>query len=324
MKHPRRAFLQMAAGAATLPLLPRPAWSLDYPTRPVRFIVGFPAGTGPDVTGRIIAAPLSERFGQQFVVDNRPGAGGSVAVEAVATAQPDGYTLLLTLSSSVVNSLLYPNQNFTLPRDIAPVAFIGGTPYVMVATPSLPVKSLPEFIAYARANPGKINMASQGIGTTPHACGELLKMLTGIDVTHVPYRASLIPDLLAGQVHFYFSPMPQPLEYVKDGRLRALGVSTAKRLDVLPDVPAIGEFVPGYEAIGWSGVGAPKGTPAAVIDMLNAKIGDIVNNDPGMAVRLRDAGILPRVMTPAEFGRFIADETEKWAKVIKFANIKPE
>jgi len=324
MKHPRRAFLQMAAGAAALPFLPRLAWPLDYPTRPVRFIVGFPAGTGPDITGRVIAEALSERFAQQFVVDNRPGAGGSVAVEVVATAQPDGYTLLLALSSSVVNSAVYPNQNFTLPRDIAPVAFVGGTPYVMVVTPSLPVKSLPEFIDYARANPGKINMASQGIGTTPHACGELLKMLTGIDVTHVPYRASLVPDLLAGQVHFYFSPVPQPLEYIKDGRLRALGVSTAKRLDVLPDVPSIGEFVPGYEAIGWAGVGAPKGTPAAIIDTLNARIGEIVNSDTQMAVRLRDGGVLTRTMTSAEFGSFIVAETEKWAKVIKFANIKPE
>jgi tripartite-type tricarboxylate transporter receptor subunit TctC len=323
MKFPRRAFLQAAMATAAAPVLSRRASALDYPSRPVRLVVGFPAGTSPDITARLVGQGLSDRLGQQIVIDNRPGAAGSLAVEIVATAPADGYTLLVALSSSVVNGALYTNQSFNIVRDIAPVAFIGGTPFVLVVTPSLPVKTLPEFIAYAKANPGKINMATQGVGTTPHVCGELLKMMTGITFTHVPYRAPLMPDLLAGQVQFYFSPMPQPVEYIKDGRLRALGVSTATRIAVLPDVPAIAEFVPGYKASGWLGVGAPKGAPAEVIEKLNREIGALVT-DSEMKARLVGAGLEPRTMTPTEFGKFIADENEKWSQVIKFADIKPE
>ena len=323
MKLPRRTFLYVAAGAAALPALPRMAWSLDYPTRPVRIIVGFPAGTAPDITGRVIAQSLSERLGQQFTIDNRPGASSSIATETVAKAPSDAYTLLLALSSNVVNAALYTNLSFNVVRDIAPVAFIGANPFVMVVTPSLPVRTLPDFIAYAKANPGKINMASQGVGTTPHVCGELLKLMTGIEFTHVPYRAPLMPDLLAGQVQFYFSPMPQPIEYIKDGRLRALGITSATRSDVLPDVPAIAEFVPGYKASGWIGVGAPKGTSTELIDKLNKEINALVA-DGQMKSRLATLGVEPKAMTPAEFGKFIAEEYEKWAEVIRAANVKAE
>jgi tripartite-type tricarboxylate transporter receptor subunit TctC len=313
----------MAAGAAALPVLPRMAWSLDYPTRPVRIIVGFPAGTAPDITGRVIAQSLSERLGQQFTIDNRPGAASSIAIETVAKAPSDAYTLLLALSSNVVNAALYTKLSFNVVRDIAPVAFVGANPFVLVVTPSVPVRTLPEFIAYSKANPGKINMASQGIGTTPHVCGELLKLMTGIEFTHVPYRAPLMPDLLAGQVQFYFSPMPQPIEYIKDGRLRALGITSATRSDVLPDVPAIAEFVPGYKASGWIGVGAPKGTSTELIDKLNKEINALVA-DAQMKSRLATLGVEPKAMTPAEFGKFIAEEYAKWAEVIQAANVKAE
>jgi tripartite-type tricarboxylate transporter receptor subunit TctC len=323
MRLPRRKFLFFAAGAAAAAAGPLRAAALDYPTRPVRLIVGFPAGTAPDITGRVVAQWLSERLGQQVGIDNRPGAASSIAVETLAKAPPDGYTLLLALSSNAVNAALYPDQSYNLVRDVAPVAFIGSNPFVLVVTPSLPVKTLPEFIAYAKANPGKINMGSQGVGTTPHVCGELLKMLTGISFTHVPYRGPLMPDLLAGQVHFYFSPLPQPIEYIKDGRLRALGITSATRFEGLPDVPAIAEVVPGFNASGWLGIGAPNGTPAEIVDKLNGAIGALVG-DPQMRARLVAFGVEPRAMTPPAFGQFIADETEKWAKVIKFAGVKPE
>jgi len=321
---PRRTFLGLAAaGVAAAAAKPRHAFALDYPSRPVRLIIGFPSGTAPDITGRLVAQGLAERLGQQVVVDSRPGASSGIAIEAVAKAPADGYTLMLELSSNVVNAALNPGLAFNVVRDIAPVAFLGGNPFVMVMTPSLPVKTLPEFIAYAKANPGRINMASQGVGTTPHVCGELLKMMTGIEVTHVPYRTSLIPDLLAGQVHFYFSPLPQPLEYVRDGRLRALGVSTAARVPVLPDVPAIGEFVPGYEATGWFGLGGPKGMPAEIVDKLNSTT-NAFTADAAVKERLASLGLEPRGMTTAAFAGFVAAENDKWAKVIKFANIKPE
>jgi tripartite-type tricarboxylate transporter receptor subunit TctC len=290
MKLPRRQFLHLTAGAAALPVLPRTAWSLDYPTRPVRIIVGFPAGTAPDITGRVIAQSLSERLGQQFTIDNRPGAASSIATETVAKAPSDAYTLLLALSSNVVNAALYTNLSFNVVRDIAPVAFVGANPFVLVVTPSVPVRTLPEFIAYSKANPGKINMASQGIGTTPHVCGELLKLMTGIEFTHVPYRAPLMPDLLAGQVQFYF---------------------------------AIGEFVPGYKASGWIGVGAPKGTSIELIDKLNKEINALVA-DAQMKSRLTTLGVEPKAMTPTEFGKFISEEYEKWAEVIRAANVKAE
>ena len=321
MKLSRRRCLHLAIGAATLPVLRRRAWALDYPTRPVRLIVGFPAGSSSDLTARLIAEWLSERLGQQFLVDNRPGAAGNIGTEIVAKAPPDGYTLLIAVSTTAVNAALYTNLNFNFSRDIAPVASIGGTPFVMAFNPSFPAKTIPEFIAYAKANPGKVNMASQGIGTTPHVCGELFKMMTGVDFVHVPYRTSLLPDLLAGQVHFYFSPMPQAIEYVTDGRLRALGVTTATRAAALPNVPAIGEFVPGYVAVGWFGICVPMGTPTVVIDKLNADISDGVA-DPALKARLTALGVEPLVSTPAEFRKFVGDEIQKWTKVITFAGIK--
>jgi tripartite-type tricarboxylate transporter receptor subunit TctC len=324
MKLPhRRQFLHLAAGAAALPAASQFAFALDYPTRPVRVVVGFPAGIGPDIAGRLIGQWLSERLGQQFVIDNRTGAAGNIATEIVAKASPDGYTLLVAVSSNAVNAALYKNVNFNFARDLVPVAFIGSTPFVMVVTPSFPAKTLPEFITYAKANPGKINMASQGIGTTPHVSGEMLKMMSGIDLVHVPYRGNLVTDLLAGQVQVYFGPMPQVIGYVRSGQLRALGVTTSTRSDALPDVPTLGEFVPGYEASGWYGVCAPTRTPPDIIDKLNKEI-SAADADPGLQARLLTIGVVPKAMTPAEFGKFIADETEKWAKVIKFANIKPD
>jgi tripartite-type tricarboxylate transporter receptor subunit TctC len=323
MQFPRRKFLHLAANAAALSALPRASRAEAYPSRPVHIIVGFPAGTAPDITGRIVAQSLSERIGQQFIIDNRPGAASSIAIETVAKAPADGYTLLLALSSNVVNAALYTNVSFNVVRDITPVAFVGANPFVLVVTPSLPVKTLPEFIAYAKASPGKVNMASQGVGTTPHVCGELLKLMTGITFTHVPYRTALMPDLLAGQVHFYFSPLPQPIEYVKDGRLRGMAITSATRSELLPDVPTVGEFVPGYQAVGWVGVGTPKSTTPEIIDKLNKEIGALIS-EPQMKARLVSLGVEPKPMTPGEFGKFVAEEYEKWADVIRRADVKPE
>jgi tripartite-type tricarboxylate transporter receptor subunit TctC len=323
MRLPRRKFLHAAAGILALPTLSGAASALSYPTRPVHLIVGFPAGTAPDIIARLMGEWLSERLGQQFIVDDRPGAASNIATEFVAAAAPDGYTLFIPVSTNAVNATLYKNLNYDFVRDIAPVATIGSIPFVMVSTPSLPVKTLSEFIAYAKANPGRVYMGSQGIGTTPHVCGELLKMMTGIEFVHVPYRAPLMPDLLAGQVHFYFSPIPQAVAYVRDGRLRGLGVTSAKRSDALPDVPAIGEFVPGYEANGWFGIGAPKRTPAEIIGKLNEAIGAGLI-DSKLQPKFVTLGVEPRAMTPAQFGEFIATEIDKWAKVIDFAGIKPE
>ena len=321
MKLPRRKFLYLATAAAAFPSLTGNASALDYPTRPVHFVVGFPPGGAPDIMARLVGQWLSERLDQQFLVDNRPGAAGNIGTEVVAKAPADGYTLLLAVSTTAVNAALYTNLNFNFIRDIAPVASIGGTPFVIAFNPSFPAKTIPEFIAYAKANPGKVNMASQGIGTTPHVCGELFKMMTGVDFVHVPYRVNLMPDLLAGQVHFYFGPMPQAIEYVKDGRLRALGVTTATRAEALPNVPAIGEFVPGYVAVGWFGICVPSGTPIPIVDKLNAEI-SAGAADPTLKARLIALGVEPMVRTPAEFGKFVADEIEKWTKVIKFAGIQ--
>ena len=247
----------------------------------------------------------------------------NTGTEIVAKSPADGYTLLIVVSTNAVNAALYTNLNFDFVRDIAPVASIGGNPFVMVVNPSFPAKTLPEFIAYAKANPGKINMASQGIGTTPHVCGELLKMMTGIDFVHVSYRGSLVPDLLSGQVQLYFGPLPALIAYIRTGELRALAVTTAMRSEAMPDIPTMGEFVPGYEASGWFGIGAPKNTPVEIIDKLNSEISTDVA-DPDLKARLVGLGIAPKAMTPTEFGKFIAAETEKWADVIKFAGIKPE
>jgi len=323
MKLPRRNFLHVTASAVALQALPSLASALDYPTRPVHVVVGFPAGTTVDIIARLVCEPLSQRLGQRFIVDDRPGAASNIGTETVATAAPDGYTLLLAVTSNAINATLYKTLRFDFVRDIVPVGRIGTNPFVLVVPPSLPVKSAAEFIAYAKVSPGKLYMASQGVGTTPHISGELLKMMTGINFVHVPYKNALMPDLLAGRVQFYFSPTPLAVGYIRDGRLRALGVTSATRSAALPDVPAIAEFVPGYDVNAWLGIGAPKGMSTEIIERLNAEI-VAVTTDPSIKARLLDLGVEPKPMTPAEFGKFIAAEVEKWAKVIKFANIEPE
>jgi tripartite-type tricarboxylate transporter receptor subunit TctC len=323
MKLPRRQFLHLAAGAAALPAVSRFARAQTYPARPVHIVVGYPAGNAPDIIARLMGQWLSERLGQQFVIDNRPGFGGNIGTEVVVKAPPDGYTLLLPVSTNAVNATLYTNLNFNFIRDIAPVASVANAPFVMVVTPSFPAKTVPDFIAYAKANPSKINMASGGNGTAPHIFGELFMSMTGVHLVHVPYRGAYMPDLLAGQMQVVFGPIAQSVELIRTGKLRALAVTTAKRLDVLLDVPSLGEFVRGYEAAGWYGIGAPKNTPAEIIDKLNEATNGALA-DPKLKARLADLGVRPMPMTPAEFGTFIADETEKWAKVIKAAGIKPE
>jgi tripartite-type tricarboxylate transporter receptor subunit TctC len=323
MKLPRRQFLRLAAGAAALPALPRIARAQAYPTRPVRILVGFPAGISPDIVARLIGQPLSARLGQPFVIENRPGAGSNIATEAVIRAPPDGYTLLIVSPTNTINATLYPNLAFDFVRDIVPVASIDRSPFVMAVNPSVPAKTVSEFIAYAKANPGKLNIGSAGIGTPPHVCGELLKMLTGVDLVHVPYRGSYIPDLLGGHVQVSFGPIATLIEYIRTGKLRALAVTTAMRSNALPDIPTVGEFVPGYEASGWLGIGAPKGTSTEIIERLNKEINAVIAA-PDVKARLVGLGVEPMSMTPAEFGKFIADDTEKWAKVIRFANIKVE
>lgn len=319
----RRQFLRLSASAAAIATLPRAAVALDYPTRQVRLIVGFPAGTGPDVIARLVGQRLWDRLGQQFIVENRSGAGSSLAAENVVAAPADGYTLLLAANANAVNASLYPKLPFNFVRDTTAVAMICSAPFLLVANPALPAKTFREFIAYAKANPGKINMASPGVGTTPHLMYELLKIMTGIELVHVPYRTGYVADLLSGQVQIAFSTITQAIQYVRDGKLRALALSSAARSDVLPDVPAIGESVPGYDASGWFGICAPKATPAAVTDKLNKAINAIVA-EPDTRKRLAALGVLPLSMTPAEFGKLIADDTEKWAKVIRQANIKVE
>jgi tripartite-type tricarboxylate transporter receptor subunit TctC len=323
MKLPRRELLHLAAGAAALPALSCVAWAQAYPSRPVRLIVPLAPAGASDITARLIGQWLSERLGQQFVIDNRPGGGGNIGTEAVVRAPADGYTLLQVNLGNALNASLYANLNFNFIRDITPVACIARTPFVMVVNPSSPAKTVPEFIAYAKANPGKINMASPGIGSANHIFGASFAMMAGIDLVHVPYRGDFMADLLGGRVQVVFSAMAQSIEYIRDGKLRGLAVTTAARLDVLPDIPAMDEFVTGYEASGWQGIGAPKNTPTNIVNRLNNEINAIVA-DPQMKVRLLDMGFKPTFMTSAEFGKFIADETEKWAKVIKFANIKPE
>ncbi len=321
MKLGRRHFLHLAAGAAALPAISGTAWALDYPTRPVRIVVGYPAGIGPDIVGRLIGQLLSKRLGQQFVIENQPGAGGNIGTEIVVRAPPDGYTLLWAVTANAINTTLYDKLNFNFIRDIVPVASVGRIPFVMVVNPSIPAKSVPEFIAYAKANSGKINMASQGIGVPSHVFGELFKMMAGIDLVHVPYGNNFMPDLLGGQVQVAFLPIVQAIAYVRAGKVRALAVTTATRSEVLPDIPVMAEFVPGYEASAWHGVGAPKNTPAGIVDALNKQI-NVSLAEPDVKARLVGMGIEPLSMTPAQFGKFIADETAKWGKVIRAANIK--
>ena len=325
MKLPRRNFLHLAAGAAALTALSRTASAQAYPTRPVRLIVPFGPAGATDITARLIGHWLSERLGQQFIIENRPGAGGNIGTEAVVRAPPDGYTLLYVTTANASNATLYDKLNFNFIHDIAPVAAIVSFPYIMVVNPSVPAKTLPEFIAYAKANPGKINMASPGIGSTPHVNGELFKVMTGTNLVHVPYRsaAAVMTDLLSGQVQLYFGTTASSLEYVRTGKLRALAVTIERRLDALPDIPTVGDFVAGYEASNWYGIDAPRNTPVEVIEKLNKETNAGLA-DPKIKARIADLGGSPLTGSPADFGRLIADETEKWGKVVKFVGIKAD
>jgi len=325
MKLSRHQFLRLATGAAALGVTSRTAKAQGYPTRPVRIIVGWPAGGVADIVARLMGQWLSERLGQPFVIENRPGAGSNIGTEAVVRAPPDGYTLLLATTPNAFNATLYDKLNFNFIRDIAPVARIDRGAGVIVVNPSFPAKSLPEFIAYAKVNPGTISMASGGNGSVAHVWGELFKMMAGVNMLHVPYRGEApgLTDLLGGQVQVIFGSMTASIEYVRTGKLRPLAVTTATRLDVLPDIPTVGEFVPGYEATGWLGVGAPKNTPTEIVNRLNQEVNATID-DPKMKARLADLGSVPILMTPADFGKFIRDDTEKWGKVILAANIKAE
>jgi len=325
VKLPRRQFLHLAAGAAALPAASRITWAQAYPSRPVSLVAGFAPGGGVDITARLIGQWLSERLGQQFVIENRPGASSNIATEAVARAPADGYTLLLIGSFNTINATLYDKLNFNFIRDIAPVASVMRYPYVMVVNPLLPAKSVPEFIAYAKANPGKLNMASPGTGTGDHIAGELFKMMTGLDMVDVTYRgiALALTDLLGGQVQVSFPSILSSIQYIRAGQLRALAVVTATRSDALPDIPAMAEFVPGYEASSWYGVGAPKATPTEIIDKLNKEINAALV-DPKNKARLANLGGDALALSPADFGKLIGDETEKWGNLIRTLNIKLE
>jgi tripartite-type tricarboxylate transporter receptor subunit TctC len=321
----RRRFLHLAAGAASSPALSRFAWAQGYPSRPVRIIVGFGAGGAPDILARLIGQWLSERLGHQFIVENRPGAGSNIATEAVVHAAADGHTLLLASMGNAVNSTLYGNLNYDFLRDSAPVAGISREPLGMEVHPSFPAKTVSEFIAYAKANPGKISYASAGSGTSLHMAGELFKMMAGVDMVHVPYRSSAaaLTDLLGGQVQMLFSPLPSSIEYVRAGRLRALATTGAVRSDALPDAPVVGDYLPGYEASAWYGICAPKTTSAAIIDKLNKEINAGLV-DAKLKARLAELGSSPFIASTSEFGKHLAEQTEKWGKVVKAANLKPE
>ena len=321
----RRSFLGLAAATAALAPLSQGAWAQGYPTRPVRIIVGFAAGGGSDIVARLLAQWLSSRLGQQFLVENRPGAGSNLGTEAVVRASADGYTLLLVSAANTISAALYDNLNFNFLRDIAPIGNIISAPNVMVVSPSVPAKTVPEFIAYAKANPGKIAMASNGNGTPSQLAGELFKMMTGINVIEVPYRGGSLSltDLLGGQVQLYFGAVSSTVEYVKAGKLRALAVTTSVRSASLPDTPTVSEFLPGYEASSWYGVGAPKDTPDEIINVLSKEINAALA-DPQMRARLGELGSPASPSSPADFDKFIADETDKWSKVVKFAGIKAE
>jgi len=325
MKLPRRKFLHLAAGAAALPLAPHAARAQAYPARPVRIVVVVAAGGGNDIVARLIGQFLSEQLGQSFIIENRPGAGGNIGTEAVVRAPADGYTLLLVAGANTINATLYEKLSFNFISDIAPVAGIGSVPNLIVVHPSVPAKTVSELIAYAKANPGKLNMASGGIGTPQHVAGELFKMMTGSNIFHVPYRgaAPALTDLLGGQVQMMFATMPASIEYVRAGRLRPVAVTGNKPSEMLNGVPTVSETVPGFEASAWYGIGAPKNTPAEIVDRLNKEINAALA-DPKILARLSELGASPIVGSPADFGKLIADETEKWAKVIKFAGIRPE
>jgi len=325
MKLPRRYFLHLAAGAAALPLLPRIAWAQSYPTRPVRIIVGFSAGGPADINARLIGQWLSERLHQPFVIENRPGASGNIGTELVVRAPPDGYTVLLISPAAAANATLYDNLSFNFIRDIAPVASITRAGGVMVVNPSFPAKTVAEFISYAKANPGRINMASAGPGSGPHLYGELFKFMAGVDMVHVPYKGSApaLTDLLGGHVQVYFDLIISSIEHIRAGRLRALAVTTATRLEVLPDIPTVAEFLPGYEASGWYGVGVPKATAVEIVEKLNREINAGLA-DPKLKARIAALGGTMLAGSPAEFGKFLAADTEKWGNVIRAAGIKAE
>ncbi len=322
MKHPRRKFLHLAAGAAALLAMPRVARAQTYPARPVRIIAPFAAGLTPDIVARLIGQWLSEQLGQQFIIENRTGANGNIGTDAVVHAPADGYTLLLATSPNAINVALYDDLKFNFIRDIVPVASIVRAPLVMEVNPLVPATTVPEFITYARASSGKVNMASGGIGSPQHVAGELFKMMAGVDMLHVPYRGSPLPDLLGGQVQVYFGPIPASIGYIRTDKLHGLAVTGATRTEALPDIPTVAEFLPGYEASAWYGIGAPKDTPAEIVDKLNTGINAALA-DPKMQARLAELGAVPMPTTSADFGRFIAAETEKWAKVVKFSGAKP-
>jgi tripartite-type tricarboxylate transporter receptor subunit TctC len=330
MQRSRRRFLHLAASAAALPAVaglacPRLAWAQAYPARPVRIIVGVVAGGSPDILARLIGQYLSERLDQPFVIENRPGAGNNIGTEAVVRASPDGHTLLLITPSNAINATLYGKLNFDFIKDIAPVGGITQVSNVVLVHPSVPARTIPELIAYARANPGRVNMASGGNGTSAHVAGELFKLMTGVDLVHVPYRGAgaALPDLLGGQVQVMFGTMPSSIEYIRAGHVRALAVTTEARSDVLPDLPTVADSVPGYEASSWYGIGAPRSTPPEIIDRLNKAINAGLA-DPKIKARLADLGGTTLALSPADFGKLIASETEKWGKVVRAANIKAE
>jgi tripartite-type tricarboxylate transporter receptor subunit TctC len=325
MTLPRRRFLHLAASIAALPAVPRIARAQAYPTRPVRIVVPFAAGGPNDILARLMGQWLTDRLGQTFVIDNRPGAGGNIGTESVVQAPPDGYTLLQVGPSHAINATLFEKLNFNFIRDIAPIAMLVSQPQIMLVHPSVPTTTTPEFIAYAKKNPGKLNMASAGTGTGPHLTGELFKMMAGVDLVHVPYRGAgpAITDLLGGQVQVAFIGPPASIDHIRAGKLRALAVTSATRWEGLPDVPAVDEFVRGYEASSWFGFGAPRNTPPEIIDTLNKEINAGLAN-PKMKVRLADLGGTVLSGSPAAFGKLIADETEKWAKVVRAANISVE
>jgi tripartite-type tricarboxylate transporter receptor subunit TctC len=319
----RRTWLQLAAGATALPALPRPSFALDYPARPVRVIVGFSAGSASDIIARLTAAYLSQKLGKQFVVENHAGAATNLAAAYVVRAAPDGYTLLLLTSANTVNATLYTKLNFDLRTDITPVASVDIVPYVMEVTNALPVKTVAEFIAYAKANPGKINMASNGVGSGPHVAGELFQMMAGVKLVHVPYTGNPYADLIAGQIQMMFSPIPASIAYVRSKQLRPLAVGTPKRIQILPDLPTVAETLPGYDASGWHALAAPKGVSTDIVALI-AKTVAAGLDDPEFKKKLADLGSIPMPMTSAEFSRYVVDDIAKWAKVIKFANIRAD
>ncbi len=323
MKLHRRSVLYGAAGAIALLVRSPIVRAQAYPTRSVHLIVGFPAGFAPDIIARLTAQSLSERLGQQVIVDNRPGAASNIGTELVVRALPDGYTLLGATGANAINATLFENLNFNFTRDTMPVASVVRSPLVMTVNPSVPANTVSEFVAYAKSNPGKLNMASGGTGSTPHVAGELFKMAMGVNLVDVPYRISNMPDLLAGQVQVLFAPVPTVIGYIRAGRLRALAVTSTTRLQVLPNTPTLAEFVPGYEASTWFGLAAPKKTPLEIVDKLNNEVNACLS-DPKLLAQFADLGSIPISMSPADFGKLIADEIDKWAKVIKTANIKPE